>query len=786
MVSCFVYADLVINERGKYMKPKGKRAKSRKDSKESVSPNQSTMRDSKDNHGKTEKKTVEKQIKITIRPGKEDLRGALELIISLAPLICFWILITFSDARLAASISFAAVCGLFAFRARVSSLNLLDIFTTVFFAFAIVMSFLYVGTEKVATSLNFAAASFVLAIGSASYFWIGGEPPTLKAVTANRPESVYLSPVYRKAHTAASLIMSAGFALSLMISFSSIIAGTPSKSVALNAACAISILATAAAVLICLYEPKRIAKKMYLENSLTGNWKPSDIDSGLYHAEGEYDAVIIGGGISGLVSAAILSKSGLKVALIEKRKRVGGLCTSFNIEDTVFDLGAQSVLGADEGGVLQRLNSDLNIEGIDFKRVSEAVVSGSIRTVVPTDSIELRDKLCEKFQNHKDSIEKLFCEIDEFEAEWKKRSRRAKLLYPADLDDVFRFMDEYPVTAKWQNLSYERMMREFFKNTGEDIGNLMRVPLKILGSGEAETPAFIALRMLLAVFSEGRFHIGGGAFKYVSLLKKAISEEGVELIVEGRVKQIKTEEAPAGRRVCSVELENGEALRTSNVLLTTEPHLISELVDWQGISGYAKSLNALPRSCSAVTIAYALNQRFDIPDRVHIFLKEPLRIRSGEGYLQIDYIECASSCLKDEGIAKKGRMDFSVTFRVPESNFRLFEDEDRLKKLKDEIDRVLRRAIETNMPIMAELSDSVTDRRVISPAEIARISGSSAGSMWGFKTTMKKNIYELPSAKTPLRGLYLAGSWGRFSGGIESAVLNGVMASSEIVASIKD
>ena len=49
----------------------------------------------------------------------------------------------------------------------------------------------------------------------------------------------------------------------------------------------------------------------------------------MFQQQNHYDAIIIGGGLSGLTAASLLAKKGLHVAVVEKSDQPGGSCGIF-------------------------------------------------------------------------------------------------------------------------------------------------------------------------------------------------------------------------------------------------------------------------------------------------------------------------------------------------------------------------------------------------------------------------------------------------------------------------
>ena len=71
--------------------------------------------------------------------------------------------------------------------------------------------------------------------------------------------------------------------------------------------------------------------------------------------EARCDVAVLGGGIAGLTSAALLAEAGLQVVLLEAHHQSGGCAGTFRRGPYTFDVGATQVAGFEPGGIHRRL-----------------------------------------------------------------------------------------------------------------------------------------------------------------------------------------------------------------------------------------------------------------------------------------------------------------------------------------------------------------------------------------------------------------------------------------------
>jgi all-trans-retinol 13,14-reductase len=66
----------------------------------------------------------------------------------------------------------------------------------------------------------------------------------------------------------------------------------------------------------------------------------------------EYDILVIGSGLGGLVSALVLAKEGLKVCVLEKNNQYGGNLQTFSRDKLIFDTGVHYLEDFQKGRTL--------------------------------------------------------------------------------------------------------------------------------------------------------------------------------------------------------------------------------------------------------------------------------------------------------------------------------------------------------------------------------------------------------------------------------------------------
>ncbi|MCK5580217.1 MAG: NAD(P)/FAD-dependent oxidoreductase [Candidatus Omnitrophica bacterium] len=228
----------------------------------------------------------------------------------------------------------------------------------------------------------------------------------------------------------------------------------------------------------------------------------------------EYDVIIIGAGIGGLVCGCYLAKAGLKVLIVERNKKVGGYCTSFKVKHWQFDACAHTLGNLSKGEHFYNILKDLGVlEQLDFVRHN------------PTDQIVTAEYTINFWQNKLRTIE-------EFISIFPEEEKQIQYFF-----QEFIYCESMDLVIKTRNRTFLEILDETFNH--EDLKSVLSLLiLGNLGVSAHEINAFTAIKHYRQFILDGGYYPPDGMHIVPELLRKRFLELGGEILLSQEVKRI--------------------------------------------------------------------------------------------------------------------------------------------------------------------------------------------------------------------------------------------------------
>lgn len=228
----------------------------------------------------------------------------------------------------------------------------------------------------------------------------------------------------------------------------------------------------------------------------------------------EYDAIIIGAGIGGLVCGCYLAKVGMKVLIVEKNNKPGGYCTSFTIKGVKFDAFAHSLGGFAKDGPLHSICSTLGILGnLNIIRYSpsDVIISQDCRVSYWSSIDKTIEDFSTAFPEEKENIGYFF----------------RKIIRKNNLKSVTAF----------RNKTFTNVLDETFHNN--KLKNIFSLPiLGNLGVPARNINAFTAIKHYKQFMTDGGYYPESGIQALPDTLSERFREFGGELLLSNKVNKI--------------------------------------------------------------------------------------------------------------------------------------------------------------------------------------------------------------------------------------------------------
>lgn len=322
--------------------------------------------------------------------------------------------------------------------------------------------------------------------------------------------------------------------------------------------------------------------------------------------------VIIGGGIGGLFTGAILAKNGMKVTVLEKNAVVGGGLQCFNRNGKIFDTGMHILGGFMPGGNVERICRYLGIA--DKLRIKEFNPDGmaEVRFAAEGRSFLVpagKDKFIERISGYFPS-----------ETEGIKDYVRA----------IYRITEEMPLFLL--KAGDDRLMdhsEEFLMPVDKFIARYVSDPVlrsllaylsPLYDGDQGHTPAYVHA-LLNVLFMDGTASFIGGSQQLADVLKDLITSCGGEVLPKSEVTKIDVKDS----EVKGVKTIDGRNFQADYYIGAIYPSVLAGMVPKGSLGkSYERRLKEIPVTLSAFSVFIDLKpETFKFIDRPLYLYTEP-------------------------------------------------------------------------------------------------------------------------------------------------------------------
>jgi len=282
--------------------------------------------------------------------------------------------------------------------------------------------------------------------------------------------------------------------------------------------------------------------------------KPSTIRIGRRYRsnrlEGPYDAVIIGSGIGGLTTAALLSDMGWKVCVLEQHYTAGGYTHSYDRNGYEWDVGVHYI-----GDVGAKTRSRLLFDFISGGKLKWAPMDDEY------DRFFIGDKVFSAVAGKQQFRDNL---VASFPKEEKAIDRYLELLgivgKGMSAYGINRLLKPWQRLIAWPYLKW-KIPALMFRNTHEVLSELTSdADLIAVLTGQwgdmglpPKRSAFMVHAMIARHYMHGGYYPIGGSWQMAETIIPQIQKTGGEVFTYARVKRIVLD----GQRVTGVEMSDG-------------------------------------------------------------------------------------------------------------------------------------------------------------------------------------------------------------------------------------
>lgn len=302
-----------------------------------------------------------------------------------------------------------------------------------------------------------------------------------------------------------------------------------------------------------------------------------------------YDVVIIGSGLGGLLCGSILSREGMNVCVLEQNTRIGGSIQSFTRKGTIFNTGLNYTESLGEGEILARYFNYFNVyDKLNIKRMD-------------TDSFERMNFAADE---HEYPFAQGYDNFVESLAQYFPNERQNLIKYVGNLQEVAKSFPLYNLDTTIDDSASHKYLSigafDYLKSiTNNNKLQAILAGMNSLYGGEQDRTPLYVHALINNSFIKSSWRLVGGSSHLALAIAKTIKENGGT--VERRAKVVKL--GGKDKRLEYAELENGERFYAKQIISNLHPAATLNLVEPEiNKKGHAARLNSLNNTIGMFTL----------------------------------------------------------------------------------------------------------------------------------------------------------------------------------------
>lgn len=279
----------------------------------------------------------------------------------------------------------------------------------------------------------------------------------------------------------------------------------------------------------------------------------------------EFDILVIGSGLGGLVSALILAKEGLKVCILEKNNQFGGNLQTFSRDKLIFDTGVHYLGGLSKGQNLHQFFSYLEImDELQLQKMNE---DGYDKITFGDDDTEYPH--AQGYENFVEQLSGYFPEERENIENYCEEIQRVCSYFPR-----YNLIGKEQYNEEILHLNTRRFIESLTQNT-----KLQSVLLgsNFLYAGDSENTPFYVHALTVNSYIQSAYKCIKGGSQISKLLIKKLRAYGAEIHRHAEVSEFIFNE---DQKLCAVRTQSGKEYGAkqfiSNIEIRSTIQLIGE------------------------------------------------------------------------------------------------------------------------------------------------------------------------------------------------------------------